>query len=364
MKLKFNLLLAASAALLLAGCEKDGGGVIVPVAETRGYWILGEGTLGNENSTLYYYDLTTQSATDRFTEANPGEAVGNTANDMKIYGSKLYVAVDQSNQVLVVDAVSGRLLERLDMGQADGSDREPRAVACAGGKAFVSLYSGEVARIDTTTFEVDYVSCHGSSRWNEGIAAVNEQVLAVAQSREGNTVTLIDIPSFTVQGQVTVPTNPCELAVADDGTLYAATWSIYDPNTYAELVRPALHRIDPKSGSYTTIPNVEVLRIAIHGGTLYGVNTTYAPPTFDPVGSLVRVDLSTHAVEKMVENRPGSFNGVNVNPLTGYLYVMQVDADYSTSTILPFDDEGKPLSPITGIGRAVNTVAFRNTRLK
>jgi hypothetical protein len=359
MKLKLNLLLAASAALLLAGCEKDGGGVIIPVAETRGYWILGEGTLGNENSTLYYYDLTTQSATDRFTEANPGEAVGNTANDMKIYGSKLYVAVDQSNQVLVVDAVSGRLLERLDMGQADGSDREPRAVACAGGKAFVSLYSGEVARIDTTTFEVDYVSCHGSSRWNEGIAAVNEQVLAVAQSRqEGNTVTLIDIPSFTVQGQVTVPTNPSELAVTKDGDVYLATWGDYATEG------PALHKLDLTARSYTTIPGVEVLRIAIHGGTLYGVNTTYAPPTFDPVGSLVRVDLSTHAVEKMVENRPGSFNGVNVNPLTGYLYVMQVDADYSTSTILPFDNEGKPLSPITDIGRAVNTVAFRNTRLK
>lgn len=366
MKTRINLLLAAAASVLLWGCKDNGGGAIIPVVKTHGYWILGEGSYGSDNSTLYYYDFSTRTVSDRFTAENPGEKVGNTANDMKIYGSKLYVAVDASNQVLVLDAASGRILKRIDMGQADGMDREPRAVACAAGKVFVSLYSGEVARIDTTDLEkpVDYLACNGSSPWNEGIAAVNEQLLAVVQSREGNTLTLIDIPSFTVQGRVEVPANPSELAVADDRTVYVATWSVYDPTTFAEVAKPALHKVDLTAKTYTTIPGVEVQRIAIHGGMLYGINTTYDPTTYAPNGSLVKIDLTTNTVKTMIEAQEGSFNGVNVNPVNGYLYVMNVAADYITSSILPFDENGTALPEITGVGNAANTAAFVNTTLK
>lgn len=360
--MKINRLAAVFLAVLFfSGCKDNGSGAIVPVVKTHGYWILGEGSFGNDNSTLYYYDLLTRTVSDRFTAANPGRTVGNTANDMKVYGSKLYVAVDVSRRVLVLEAASGRLLADIDLVQTDGPAREPRGVACAAGKVFVSLYSGEVARIDTTTFAVDYLACNGSSRWNEGIAAVSERQLAVANSRDGNTLTLIDIPTFTVQGRVEVPTNPCELAVAGDGTLYVATWSVYDPVTYLETARPALHRIDLTSRTYATIPGAEVQRIAIDGQKLYGICTTYDPTTFTPQGSLVRLDLANSAVSTMISAREGSFNGVNVNPLTGYVYVMSVATDYLTSSILAFDEQGRPLDPISGVGNSANTVAFVNT---
>ncbi|MDE5944401.1 MAG: hypothetical protein K2G93_02305 [Rikenella sp.] len=361
MKMRINLWLAAAASVLLWGCKDNGGGAIIPVVKTHGYWILGEGSFGSENSTLYYCDLATRTVSDRFTEANPGEKVGNTANDMKIYGSKLYIAVDASNQVLVVDAASGRIAERIDMGQADGMDREPRAVACAAGKVFVSLYSGEVARIDTTTFAVDYTPYDGSFKYSERIVASKEEKLVVANSGwgSGNTVTVIDIPTFTKVDEITVPTNPYWLAATSDGTVYLATWT-----DYATGAPAALHKLDLTAKSYETIPNVEVQRIAIHGGTLYGVNTGYDPTTYTPSCSLVKVDLATRAVETMIEKQEGSFNGVNVNPINGYLYVMNVATDYITSTILPFDENGKALPTIAGVGNAANTAAFVNTTIK
>lgn len=359
MKMRINLLLAAAASVLLWGCKDNGGGAIIPVVKTHGYWILGEG-LGSDNSTLYYYDFSTRTVSDRFTAENPGEKVGHTANDMKIYGSKLYVAVDKSNQVLVLDAASGRILKRIDMGQAGGVDREPRAVACAAGKVFVSLYSGEVARIDTTSFAVDYTAYSGEFKHSEGIVAVGESKLCVANSGYGvgNTVTVIDIPTFAVSYDITVPTNPSELAVTNDGTVYLATWGDYATEG------PALHKLDLTAKTYTTIPGVEVQRIAIHGGTLYGVNTTYAPPTYAPNGSLVKIDLATNTVKTMIEAQEGSFNGVNVNPVNGYLYVMNVAADYIKSSILPFDENGTALPAIAGVGNAANTAAFVNTTLK
>lgn len=348
---KINLLLAASAALLLFGCKDNkGGGIEIPTPKTQGFYILGEGSWGQNNSTLYYYDLNKSELTDRFTAANPGETLGDNANDMKIYGSKLYVAVDVSNKVLVLDAASGRILEDISMGQVDGQDREPRAVACAAGKAFVSLYSGEVARIDTTTYAVDYVVCNSQYKYNEGIVAVGESKLCVANSRGlglgnyGTTVTVIDIPAFTVAYDITVPKNPNRLAVTGNGDVYLTTWGDYLTET------AALHKLDLTAKTYTTVPGVEVQKIAIDGNTLYGVNAVFQGPS-----SLVKVNLIDNSVTRMLDVESGSdFNGVNVNPLSGYVYVMD------GSSVLRFDEKGTELTPIANAGNRLNTVAFFN----
>ena len=346
---KINLLLAASAALLLFGCKDNkGGGIEIPTPKTQGFYILGEGSWGQNNSTLYYYDLNKSELTDRFTAANPGETLGDNANDMKIYGSKLYVAVDVSNKVLVLDAASGRILEDISMGQVDGQDREPRAVACAAGKVFVSLYSGEVARIDTTSYAVDYTPYSGSFKQSEGIVAVGESKLCVANSGfgNGNTVSVIDIPTFTVSYDITVPKNPNELAVTKAWDVYLATWPDYVANT-----PPALHKLNLTDKTYTTVPGVEVQKIAIDGDMLYGVSSDFTAYS----SSLVKVDLTTNAVTKMVDNRAqASFNGVDVNPLSGYVYVMD------GSSVLRFDEKGTELTPIANAGNRLNTVAFFN----
>lgn len=350
---KINLLLAASAALLLFGCKDNkGGGIDIPSPKTQGFYILGEGSFGQSNSTLYYYDLNKSELSDRFTAANPGATLGDNANDMKIYGSKLYVAVDVSNKVLVLDAASGRILEDIPMGQVGGQDREPRAVACAAGKVFVSLYSGEVARIDTTSYAVDYTPYGGAFKQSEGIVAVGESKLCVANSGfgAGNTVTVIDIPSFAVSYDITVPMNPNELAITKDGYVYLATWSVYDAS-YNEIAKPALYKLDLTAKTYTTIPGVEVQKIVIDGNTLYGVSSDFN--TYS--SSLVKVDLTTNAVTKMIDNRAqASFNGVNVNSLNGYVYVSD------GSSVLRFDEKGTELSPIANAGNRLNTVTFFN----
>lgn len=354
---KINLLLAASATLLLLSCNDNKGSIDIPTPQTQGFYILGEGSFSSESSTLYYYDLNTKAVTDRFTAANPGAILGNTAIDMKIYGSKLYVAVDVSNKVLVLDAASGRILEDIAMGETDGRKREPRGVACAAGKVFVSLYSGEVARIDTTSYDVDYTTYGGLFKYSEGIAAVGDSKLCVANSGygSGNTVTVIDIPSFTVSYDITVRANPNELAVTKDGEVYLATWGDYVSEG------PALHKLDLTAKTYTTVPDVEVQRIAIDGNTLYGTNIVYGVTTNS---SLVKVNLKDNSVTLMIEAQEGAFNGVNVNPLNGYLYVMNVAADFMTSTVLGFDEKGNALAPLAGVGNAANTVAFFNKGIR
>lgn len=359
---KINLLLAASASLLLFGCNNKGGGIEIPSPKTQGIYILGEGYMGSNNSTLYYYELTTRTVTNRFAVANPDATLGDTANDMETYGSKLYVAVDASNKVLVLDAASGRILEEIPMGDADGRPREPRYLACAAGKVFVSLYSGEVARIDTASYDVDYVACNSLFRFNEGIVAVGKEKLCVANGRAeggvyGNTVTVIDIPSFSVADAITVPLNPNRLAVTSSGDVYLTTWGDY------LAVGAQLHKLDLTAKTYTTVPDVEVSRIAVYDRTLYGVNTVYGgAPDFPASASLVKVNLIDNTAIKMVDSKSGSdFNGVDVNPLNGYVYVM----DANTNEVLRFDEKGSAVTPsIPNAGNRINTVAFFNKMIK
>lgn len=357
---KINLMLALAASALLFSCNNNGGSVTIPSPKTQGYWILGEGSFGVDNSTLYYYDLSTQTATNRFETANPEAVLGNTANDMKVYGSKLYVAVDMSNKVVVLNALTGEILQEIDMGTEDGLRREPRNVTYAAGKVYVSLYSGQVARIDTTTFAVDYTPYGGSFTACEGIVAVGEHTLVVANSGQGTgkTVTLYDVATFSSKGDITVPTNPCELAVADDQTVYLATWTVYDA-TFTPIAPAALHKLDLTQKTYTTLEGVEVQRLAINGQILYGVNTAY-DESYKMTSTLVKLDLRSGDKTEMLSEEGVSYNGVNVNPLNGYVYVSKVEADYKTSTILPFDEKGNALTPVTGVGNAANTVAFVN----
>lgn len=355
---KIYTLLAAAAALTMTGCKDNGGSIDIPTPQTIGYYILGEGSWGAENSTLKYYDLASSTLSDRFTTANPGQILGGTANDMVVYGSKLYVVVTDNNKVLALDAATGRILADIPMGQAGGADRQPRAAAAAAGKVFVSLYSGEVARIDTASFTTDYTTYGGTFLYSEGIAVVGGTKLCVANSGHGigTTVSVIDVATFSKQYDITVPVNPNQLAVTSAGDVYLATWVEYDAQS-KPVAPAALHKLNFEAKTYATVPNVEAQRLAIYGNTAYVVNTTYDALTFVPSSTLVAVDLRSNAVTTMIDAAAGagmSFYGVDVNPQNGYLYV----SDGQNNKVLRFDEKGATLSAITNAGTGVNTVAF------
>ena len=74
----------------------------VPVES--GWLVLNEGLFQQNNSTLSYYNTSNQSVTQQtfFNVNNRG--LGDTGNDMVRYGSKIYIAVNVSGTIEVIDA--------------------------------------------------------------------------------------------------------------------------------------------------------------------------------------------------------------------------------------------------------------------
>ncbi|RYY15190.1 MAG: hypothetical protein EOO04_28995, partial [Chitinophagaceae bacterium] len=78
--------------IVLSACSKDDAPPTPPAVQpAKGLYILSEGTLND--SKLGFYDLTTSTITgDFFLQQNPTQTgIGQYANDMIIYGSKLYI---------------------------------------------------------------------------------------------------------------------------------------------------------------------------------------------------------------------------------------------------------------------------------
>ncbi|WP_394798610.1 DUF5074 domain-containing protein, partial [Chryseobacterium indologenes] len=83
--------------------------VIAPPEQTaiKGFYVLNEGNMGSNKATLDFFDYTKGTYfRNIYAEANPTvvKELGDVGNDVKIYGSKMYVVVNASNKVEVLDA--------------------------------------------------------------------------------------------------------------------------------------------------------------------------------------------------------------------------------------------------------------------
>jgi len=137
------LLLAATSCRedeLVVPTEYDIVGDEAPGSSVRGFYLVNEGNMGSNKCTLDYYDyMTGLYARNFYAERNPSviKELGDVGNDIGIYGSKLYVVVNCSHKVEVMDAHSGIRIGQIDIPNC-------RYVRFHRGKAYVSSYVGPV----------------------------------------------------------------------------------------------------------------------------------------------------------------------------------------------------------------------------
>ena len=155
--------------VLLFSCRKEE--QIVPSTSTTvtggesggicGFFLLNEGNMGSNKSTLDYFDYQTGIYTKNiYAERNPGvvKELGDVGNDIQIYGNKLYAVVNCSHFVEVMDVRTARHITQISIPNC-------RYIVFKGRYAYVSSYAGPVqidpnarlgyvAKVDTVTMSV------------------------------------------------------------------------------------------------------------------------------------------------------------------------------------------------------------------
>ena len=348
--------LMMSVLVLFTACEED---VIQTGPQLTGdpgnvqFFTLSEGSWNGNNSTLAFCDFTKTTKTiksDIFLEVN-NRGLGDMANDMAIYGSKLYIVVNGSNTVEVIDVHSKALVKQIPMVNEEGEGRSPRKVAFADGKAYISSFDGTVVKIDTTTLAIeDWVLC-GSNP--EGLCVANGKLYV---SNSGglnypdydNTVTVIDLASFEAIKTITVDTNPGRILADSEGDVYVATLGNYDD------VFSKLHRISSVTDELIeSFEDIQLVDFSIYQDKAYLYNFGSSVQVFDCLSeTLIQEDFlqGTNDIQ--------AINGLSINPANGDIYLTDAK-DYTIfGALYGYDKNGNLKFNINEIGLNPKVVVF------
>jgi WD40 repeat protein len=328
-------------ALVFTACEKNNPTPTPePVESASGVFILNQGSWSHNNAGLSYYDLETGSLQfDIATTAQYPLGLGDTGQDMIAYGSKLYVSVSGSSILAIFDLNSRTRIKNINLMNGDQL-REPRYFASYAGKVYVTTYDGNVVRIDTASLSQDGITPVGPNP--EGIAVAAGK-LYVANSGGANypdynnTLSIVDIASFTQETVLTVGLNPFIVGADSYGNVYLT----YRGNN--EDDPGGFQKIDTKTNTVTDISISANQNFAIVGDSLYFYGVTYNSDystnntfgIFDvKTGQLVTDKFITDGTTFTVPY------AIGVNPETKDVYIS--DTDYSNPGIVYiFDQTGK-----------------------
>lgn len=286
-------------------------------------YVLNEGSWGGNNAELSLLNIENGSATATYFSAVNGRGLGDVAQDLVAYGSKLYCVVWGSNTIEVINPATGRSIQQISMGS-----KGPRYIACYGGNVYVTCYDRTVARIDTASYQITG-SCTLSGLNPEGIAYCNGK-LYVCNSNESdanynytfdNTLSVVDLASFTEEKKITVPENPTRIKALANGKLVVVYGNGYNNPAGMTLVDPATDALTDLSADATGMD--------VMGNDIYCYKYDYATMS----AAFWKIDGNSASKTTILSGTGVSFvapYGINVNPSNGDIYVTDAQ-DYSSN---------------------------------
>ncbi len=307
-----NVLLLAIAVIGLASCGDDdkyqGEGL---KSVSNGACVVGYGTSSIPGN-LSYIDYTSgESTTNVFVKAN-GSSLGMGANDGLVYGSKMYIVVDNSATIEVVDKTTLKSIKQIKTTDLLGTDlgTDPRHIIAGNGKIYFTTYRGVVAAVDTTTYALSNKYTVGS--YPEGLIGVGHYIY-VANSDYGNgkgTISEINLTNGSVETQaISGVTNPVKLFYANN-SLYVLDNGSYDASY--NQVGAGLKQIIGTSS--TTLFNATMADL--YQGNFYFVNAAYGAKDVT-YGIYTLATKTTTAFAGTVDS-PAQ---IAVDPITGRVFI-------------------------------------------
>ena len=328
------LFLALALATVFSSCRKDSNNRpdnqdIVPVR--KGIFILNEGNIGFNNSSLIYYDYDTKvTVSDQFFTAN-SRGLGDTGNDVQVYGSKMYIVVNFSSTVEVTDTKTAKSIKRIELKNGT-SPRQPTYIVFNKNKAFISSYDGTVAVMDTATLAVEKYITVG--RNPERMAIANGKLYVansggLAYPNYDKTISVIDLNTLTETKKITVQVNPKGVYADKYGDIYVSSPGNYDD------IQPSLTIIDSKTDLVTkTIADFDAQIMTISGDYAFIAGTDYNAVTKESVAYVKLFNVKTETVDKANFITDGTKidapYSITVDAVTGEVFVTDAK-NYSTN---------------------------------
>ena len=318
----------------------------------QGFYLLNEGNMGSNKSTLDYYDYETATYhRNIYAAANPSvpKELGDVGNDLKIYGNRLYAVINASNKIEVMDTKTAKRIGQINIPNC-------RYITFYKGYAYITSYAGPVqinpnyeqrgyvAKVDTATLQIVATCLAGFQP--DGLGVANEKIY-VANSggymfpNYENTVSVIDIASFKEIKRIEVAINLHRICADKHGNIWINSRGNYQNTT------SRLYCIDSKTDQLTDSVNIEVSNLYLDDDKLYTCSTIWDYIEMNNGICYGIVDVTSkqiitrNFITDGSENQIKSPYGIIVNPITKDIYLTDTRDCVTPGTLYCFDKYGK-----------------------
>ena len=335
---------------------------IDPNSKIAGMYLVNEGNMGSNKCTLDFLDYTEGIyMRNIYPERNPTvvKELGDVGNDVQIYGNKLYIIVNCSNKVEVLDARTGVRIKQIEIPNC-------RYICFRREHAYVSSYVagvlidpnaplGAVFKIDTASLQVvDKVTVG----YQPEEMVVLGDYLCVANSGGyrvpyyDNTVSVVEFEGFHQEQQIVVGLNLHRIKADKYGKLWVSSRGNYN-DIYSPYgsVPSNLFVLDKRVGYnemiVTDTINVPCSNMAIHGDSLYLYSHDYdnitqqSTLTYGIINIKTKKVVSKNFITDGTEKEIKMPYGISIHPETGDIYVTDAKNYVSTGTLSCYNKEGK-----------------------
>lgn len=321
-------------------------------AEPSGIYLVNQGNQGSNKARLDFLNFHNGFyIRDVFTEYNPEvvKGLGDTGNDVQVYKGKVFVAVNGSHKVEIMDAYSMKRLAQVDVPNC-------RFIAFDGNHAYVTSYvakdkeslktqKGALYCIDLDTYKVTGQVTVGYQPEQlvimDGKAYVANSGGYVAGYDD--TVSVVDLKSMKVEYDIKVAINLGLMLVDAEGTIWVSSQGNFSD------VSSTLNYLVKKGDKYELggSVNVPVSSMALAGDKIYVIGSTYTPPawalttTYNIVNAKTRKLESGSFITDGTESDITTAFTVTVNPGNGDIYVTDAKDYVSSGTLHCYTGSGK-----------------------
>lgn len=354
------LLALIGGVVLTTGCRKEipmirseVDYVTMPTAPARieGFFLVNEGNMGSNKCTIDHFDARTGGyQRNIFPERNPGvvKELGDVGNDIAIHDDRLYVVVNCSNLVEVMNVHTAEHIGSVTIPNC-------RYIVFDGDRAYVSSYAGpvqidpearpgKVVEIDTRTLTITREVVVGYQPEEMVITGGRLYVANSGGYRYPNydrTISVVDLASFEVVNTIDVAINLHRMELDRFGRIYVSSrGDYYGTGSDIYVVDVATERVIGRLG-------LAASEMCIDDDRLYVISTEWSYTSNSNEVSYAVYDtaqeriLSRSFITDGTEKQITLPYGLAVNPETKEIYVCDATNYVTPGYLYCYTPEGE-----------------------
>lgn len=317
-------------------------------------FILNAGTSNQNNSSLTFYDPAGKidMIGDIFYTQN-GKKLGELAQDIIEYNDNLYITMYGSNYIVKMNG-AGVEQCRYSFTEEQG---QPRFMVAEEGKIYVTLYSGNVARLDAATLKFEKMVKVGKNP--ECIIEENGKLYCVNSGwGTDNRLSIIDLHSFNQAEQVEIFQNPEKIIECNDRIFIQG----YGGNDYLNYPYPVVE-FNPVTKQYKEIG--KGTHIAAQGNILYVIHSNTNWSTYETVNTFYSYNAANEQVNNVsfLKNMPAELASASVSlfvidSATGDMYIGVTHYSSGNGDVYRFKSDGTFVEKFVSGGQSPYKIVF------